>query len=134
MRAISHPIPGNEHIMIELRNVSYVRMGTRDLEGAEAFATDYLGLEMSERHKNAVYFKSDARAHTLCYFAGDPNDQAVAFEIASQAELEQAAATLEAMPLRSPARQRRRSRAAQGHCIHRLSRSDRKQNRAGRPA
>ena len=78
--------------MIELRNVSYVRMGTRDLEGAEAFATGYLGLEVSERHKNAVYFKSDARAHTLCYFAGDPNDQAVAFEIASQAELEQAAA------------------------------------------
>src|SRR4029077_1763261 len=82
---------------IELRNVSYVRMGTRDLEGAEAFATGYLGLEVSERHNNAVYFKSDARAHTLCYFAGDPNDQAVAFEIASQAELEQAAATLETM-------------------------------------
>jgi 2,3-dihydroxy-p-cumate/2,3-dihydroxybenzoate 3,4-dioxygenase len=83
--------------MIKLRDVSYARLGSRDLEGAEAFATGYLGLEVSERHKNAVYFKSDARAHTLCYFAGDPNDQAVAFEIASQAELEQAAATLEAM-------------------------------------
>ena len=48
------------------------------------------------RH-NAVYFKSDARAHTLCYFEGDPKDQAVAFEVASEAELEQAAATLDAM-------------------------------------
>ena len=83
--------------MINLLNVSYVRMGTRDLESAAVFATDYLGLETSERHHNAVYFKSDARAHTLCYFEGDPKDQAVAFEVASEAELEQAAATLDAM-------------------------------------
>jgi 2,3-dihydroxy-p-cumate/2,3-dihydroxybenzoate 3,4-dioxygenase len=83
--------------MIKLRDVSYVRLGTKDLQGAEVFATDYLGLEVSERGKNAVYFKSDDRAHTLCYFAGDPRDQAVAFEIASVAELEQAAATLEAI-------------------------------------
>jgi len=83
--------------MIKLRDVSYVRMGTRDLDGAEVFATDYLGLEVSERHKNAIYFKSDSRTHTLCYFEGDPKDQAVAFEIASAAELERAAASLEAM-------------------------------------
>jgi 2,3-dihydroxy-p-cumate/2,3-dihydroxybenzoate 3,4-dioxygenase len=83
--------------MIKLRDVSYVRMGTRDLDGAEVFATDYLGLEVSERHKNAIYFKSDSRTHTLCYFEGDPKDQAVAFEIASAAELERAAAALEAM-------------------------------------
>jgi 2,3-dihydroxy-p-cumate/2,3-dihydroxybenzoate 3,4-dioxygenase len=83
--------------MIRLRDVSYVRMGTRDLEGAETFATDYLGLEVSERHRNAVYFKSDARSHTLCYYEGDPREQAVAFEIASAAELDQAAATLQAM-------------------------------------
>lgn len=83
--------------MINLRDVSYVRMGTRDLEGAEKFATDYLGLEVAERLRNAVYFKSDSKGHTLCYFDGDPTDQAVAFEIATEAELEQAAATLEAM-------------------------------------
>ena len=83
--------------MIRLRDVSYVRMGTRDLGGAEVFATDYLGLEVAERHRNAVYFKSDSRTHTLCYYEGDPRDQAVAFEIASEAELDQAAATLEAV-------------------------------------
>jgi 2,3-dihydroxy-p-cumate/2,3-dihydroxybenzoate 3,4-dioxygenase len=83
--------------MINLRNVSYVRMGTRDLDGAEVFATDYLGLEVAERHRDTVYFKSDARAHTLCYFAGDPGEQAVAFEIGSEAELEQAATALQAM-------------------------------------
>jgi 2,3-dihydroxy-p-cumate/2,3-dihydroxybenzoate 3,4-dioxygenase len=83
--------------MINLRDVSYVRMGTRDLQGAEVFATGYLGLEVAERHRDAIYFKSDSRAHTLCYFEGDPADQAVGFEIASETELEQAAATLEGM-------------------------------------
>jgi 2,3-dihydroxy-p-cumate/2,3-dihydroxybenzoate 3,4-dioxygenase len=83
--------------MINLRDVSYVRMGTRDLEGAEVFATDYLGLEIAERHRNTTYFKSDSKGHTLCYFEGDPSDQAVGFEVASEAELDQAAATLDAM-------------------------------------
>ncbi|WP_158967195.1 VOC family protein [Chachezhania sediminis] len=83
--------------MIQLQDVSYVRLGTRDLEGAEFFARDYLGLEVSDRSKGAVYFKSDERAHTLCYFEGDPADQAVAFVIGSEAELEQAAASLEEM-------------------------------------
>ncbi len=45
--------------MIKLQDVSYVRLGTRDLEGANEFATDYLGLEVSERTRNSVYFKSD---------------------------------------------------------------------------
>lgn len=81
--------------MIKLQDVSYVRLGTRDLEGANNFATEYLGLEVSERTRNSVYFKSDEREHTLCYFEGDPADQAVAFEIGSRAELDSAAAELE---------------------------------------
>jgi len=81
--------------MIKLQDVSYVRLGTRDLEGANEFATDYLGLEVSERTRNSVYFKSDEREHTLCYFEGDPADQVVAFEIGSRAELDQAALELE---------------------------------------
>ena len=83
--------------MIRLRDVSYVRMGTADLGGAEHFATDLLGLEVAERHGDATYFKSDARAHTLCYFRGDPTDQAVGFEIGSTAELDEAAAALESI-------------------------------------
>ncbi len=81
--------------MINLRDVSYCRLGTRDLEGAIAFATEILGLEVAERNKEAVYFKSDARTHTLCYFEGDPADQAVAFEVAAAADLDQAGAELE---------------------------------------
>ena len=78
--------------MIELRDISYVRLGTRDLEGATRYATDILGLEVAERSGRAVYFRSDARAHTLCYFEGDPTDHVAAFEIATRAELDAAAA------------------------------------------
>ncbi|MEP9356134.1 VOC family protein [Xanthobacter sp. KR7-65] len=81
--------------MIRLQDVSYVRLGTRDLDGAAQFATDYLGLEVAERTRDAVYFKSDAREHTLCYFEGDPALHVAAFEVAERADLDDAAATLE---------------------------------------
>ena len=42
--------------MINLRDVSYCRLGTRDLEGAIVFATEILGLEVAGRDKEAVYF------------------------------------------------------------------------------
>jgi len=81
--------------MIDLQRVCYVRLGTRDLEGATRFATDVLGLEIGEVAKAAVYFKSDEREHTLCYFEGDPRAQAVAFEVGSRASLSAAARELE---------------------------------------
>ena len=81
--------------MIDLPRVCYVRLGTRDLEGATRFATDVLGLEIAEVGKAAVYFKSDEREHTLCYVEGDPRAQAVAFEVGSRAGLTAAASELE---------------------------------------
>ena len=81
--------------MIKLQDVSYVRLGTEDLDGATAFATDYLGLEIAHRLKGAVYLKSDQREHTLCYFAGAPGDQTAAFEVAERADLEEAALELD---------------------------------------
>jgi 2,3-dihydroxy-p-cumate/2,3-dihydroxybenzoate 3,4-dioxygenase len=81
--------------MINLQRVSYVRLGTRDIEGAIRFATGVLGLEVAEISKGAIYFKSDEREHTLCYFEGDPHDQAVAFEVGSRAALSAAASELE---------------------------------------
>ena len=81
--------------MIRLLDVSYVRLGTHDLEAAARFAVDYLGLEVSEHRKATVCFKSDAREHTLCYFEGNPADQAVAFEVRDQDELAFAASELE---------------------------------------
>ena len=81
--------------MIDLQRVCYVRLGTRDIEGATRFATEVLGLEIAEATKGAVYFRSDEREHTLCYVEGDPRDQSVAFEVASRAALSAAAGQLE---------------------------------------
>src|SRR5437870_7398588 len=81
--------------MIKLQDVSYVRLGTNDLEGATTFATEYLGLEISHSSKNAVYLKSDQREHTLCYFAGSPADQTAAFEVAERSDLDAAATELD---------------------------------------
>jgi 2,3-dihydroxy-p-cumate/2,3-dihydroxybenzoate 3,4-dioxygenase len=81
--------------MISLLDVSYVRLGTKDLEGAVRFAVDYLGLEVSEHRKGTVCFKTDAREQTLCYFEGNPADQAVAFEVGDKNDLDMAASELE---------------------------------------
>lgn len=83
--------------MIRLRDVCYVRLGTRDLEGATRYATQILGLEISEQTRGAAYFKSDQREHTLCYHEGDPTDQVIAFEVDSREELDAAGAELEQM-------------------------------------
>jgi 2,3-dihydroxy-p-cumate/2,3-dihydroxybenzoate 3,4-dioxygenase len=83
--------------MIELKDVTYARLGTASLEEAETFATKCLGLQVGERTKNALYLRSDDRAHTLCYFEGDDADQTVGFEIEDESELNEAAATLDSL-------------------------------------
>src|SRR5437588_13109622 len=90
----NHPALDGDSQMIDLQGVCYVRLGTRDIEGATRFATDVLGLEISEVRKDAVYFRSDQREHTLCYVDGDPHEQAVAFEVGSHAALSAAATEL----------------------------------------
>ena len=86
--------------MIELKDIIYVRLGTRDLEGSRRYATAILGLEEARaegnpKHGQTRYFRSDAREHTLAYFDGDPRDHTTGFEVARSAELESAAAALE---------------------------------------
>ncbi|KPF94900.1 VOC family protein [Rhodopseudomonas palustris] len=81
--------------MIELKDVAYARLGTPDLEDAESFATSCLGLQVAERSGKALHLRSDDRAHTLCYYDGDPSEQTLGFEIADEDELSSAATTLE---------------------------------------
>jgi 2,3-dihydroxy-p-cumate/2,3-dihydroxybenzoate 3,4-dioxygenase len=81
--------------VIKLQDVSYVRLGTADLDSATTFATDYLGLEISHRSKDAVYLKSDQREHTLCYFHGSLADQTAGFEVSEREELDLAALELD---------------------------------------
>jgi 2,3-dihydroxy-p-cumate/2,3-dihydroxybenzoate 3,4-dioxygenase len=83
--------------MIELKDLAYVRLGASDLEDAESFATKGLGLQIGEQTAKSLYLRSDDRAHTLCYFEGDPSDQTVAFEVEDEEKLGAAATTLDAL-------------------------------------
>jgi 2,3-dihydroxy-p-cumate/2,3-dihydroxybenzoate 3,4-dioxygenase len=80
--------------VIHLQDLCYVRLGTRDREGAVRFAHDVLGLELAREDRDASYLRSDGRDHTLVYLDGDPTDQALGFELADAAELQRAAAAL----------------------------------------
>jgi 2,3-dihydroxy-p-cumate/2,3-dihydroxybenzoate 3,4-dioxygenase len=83
--------------MIELKDLAYVRLGVSDLEDAHSFATRSLGLQVGERSRSSLHLRSDDRAHTLCYFEGDPRDQTVAFEVADESKLQAAGATLDSL-------------------------------------
>jgi 2,3-dihydroxy-p-cumate/2,3-dihydroxybenzoate 3,4-dioxygenase len=88
--------------VIDLRDIRYVRLGTRDVEGASRYATSILGLQAAGRENGCRYFRSDGRDHTLAYFEGDPSDHAVGFDVSDAAALEAAASQVEAHRL--PAR------------------------------
>ena len=81
--------------MVNLLDIRYVRLGTRDLVAATRYAREVIGLELVREEVGARYFRSDARDHTLVYFDGDPTDHTTGFELRDQAELERAAAFLE---------------------------------------
>lgn len=81
--------------MIDLLDIRYVRLGTRDLVGADRFAREVVGLELGRVEAGAHHYRSDDRDHTLVYFEGDPRDQAVGFELRDAEALDAAAAQLE---------------------------------------
>ena len=80
--------------MINLLDIRYVRLGTGNLDLAEGYARDVLGLELARNEAGGRYFRSDNRDHTLVYFEGDPRDHTVGFELRTPEELEAAAAEL----------------------------------------
>ena len=80
--------------MIDLLDIRYVRLGTRDLIGADRFAREVIGLERARVEGGAHYYRSDQRDHTLVYFDGDPTDHTVGFELRDAAALDAAASAL----------------------------------------
>jgi 2,3-dihydroxy-p-cumate/2,3-dihydroxybenzoate 3,4-dioxygenase len=80
--------------MIDLLDIRYVRLGTRDLTGATRFAGGTLGLEPVRETAHLRSFRSDQRNYTLVYFDGAPNDHTVGFEVRSCADLDAATAML----------------------------------------
>jgi 2,3-dihydroxy-p-cumate/2,3-dihydroxybenzoate 3,4-dioxygenase len=81
--------------MIELKDLCYARLGASDLDDAESFSIKSLGLQVAEHTAKSLYLRSDDRAHTLCYFEGDPADQTVGFEVEDEDKLTAAATTLD---------------------------------------
>jgi 2,3-dihydroxy-p-cumate/2,3-dihydroxybenzoate 3,4-dioxygenase len=85
--------------VIDLRDIRYVRLGTRDVEAASRYATSILGLEAAGRESGHCYFRSDGRDHTLAYFEGDPSDHTIGFDVRDAAALDAAAAEIDAHDL-----------------------------------
>jgi 2,3-dihydroxy-p-cumate/2,3-dihydroxybenzoate 3,4-dioxygenase len=80
--------------LIDLLDIRYVRLGTRDLDAADRFAREVVGLELARVEAGARYYRSDDRDHTLVYFEGDPRDHTVGFELRQPGALDGAAAQL----------------------------------------
>ncbi len=81
--------------MIELVAIRYVRLGTADIEGAVAYATETLGLELVGRENGRAYVRGDDRDHNICYIEVDPRNHTVGFEVATRAALDAAVGELE---------------------------------------
>lgn len=81
--------------MINLHDIRYVRLGTANLDEARRYATQVLGLQIAREANGAVYFRSDSRDHTLCYYEGNPQETTTAFEVRTAQDLEDAAVLLE---------------------------------------
>ena len=81
--------------MIDLWDIRYVRLGTRDRGAADRYAQGIVGLELARDEAGALYYRSDQRDHTLVYFEGEPTDHTVGFELRSGADLDAAAALLD---------------------------------------
>ncbi|MET0202881.1 MAG: VOC family protein [Casimicrobiaceae bacterium] len=98
--------------MIDLNDIRYVRLGTRDLDAAARYATSILGLEPAGRERGRAYFRSDARDHTLVFVDGDPRTHTAAFDVAQASALDAAAAQIEGegLPVREGTREECESR------------------------
>jgi 2,3-dihydroxy-p-cumate/2,3-dihydroxybenzoate 3,4-dioxygenase len=82
--------------MIALQDIRYIRLGTANLDDAVRYATRILGLELVRRDSQSAYLRADDRDHTLVYTVGSPHQHVLAFELRTAAELEIAAAELDA--------------------------------------
>jgi 2,3-dihydroxy-p-cumate/2,3-dihydroxybenzoate 3,4-dioxygenase len=86
-------------IMINLQDIRYVRLATRNVEAATDYARKILGLELVRREGRYVYLRGDDRDHTLVYYEGDPSETTAGFEVRSKDELEAAGAKLDELKL-----------------------------------
>lgn len=89
--------------MAELHDIRYVRIGSDDLDESVRFATDILGLELMERDAGSAYLRGDDRDHNICYTKGHATGTVTGWEVASMADLDEAAANFEAAGVKARA-------------------------------
>src|SRR5262249_12458654 len=89
--------------VIEIEQLRYVRLGTRNLPAAIDFAQRILGLQLISKSDDQAAFRSDFRDHTLVYEVGDPSTQSIGLEVRSKASLDHAVATLAANGIQATA-------------------------------
>src|SRR5690606_874109 len=83
--------------MIALHDISYLRLGCKDLDEMVQFGTRILGLELRERTATHAYLRGDNSVFNLCYIQGDASYDASAFALREYAHLQQAADELQAL-------------------------------------
>lgn len=71
------------------RDLRYLRLPVDDLDGALAYGEDILGLKLEERCDDALYFRSDARNHALCFTSVD-KQASIAVSVGERSELDAA--------------------------------------------
>ena len=76
----------------DLHDISYVRIGSEDLDESVRFATRILGLELVAREANAAYLRGDSRDHNVVYVKGREAGHVLGFEMRTMAALDAAAA------------------------------------------
>jgi 2,3-dihydroxy-p-cumate/2,3-dihydroxybenzoate 3,4-dioxygenase len=81
--------------MADLRDISYVRIGSEDLDESVHFATHILGLELMGRDSSSAYLRGDNRDHNIVYVKGRGAGHVVGFELPSMQALDEAAAQFE---------------------------------------
>ena len=83
--------------MIHLKDLAYVRIGTREMGTQLDFTQDIVGLELIKHEGDTAYLRADNRHHCVAFVEGDHvGTLASAFTLAGPQELAAAAAQLEA--------------------------------------
>jgi len=81
--------------MVDIKELSYVVAGGKDLAAWEKFATQVLGLEVYSRDEQRLYLRADINAYRVCIERNDSEDViALGWAVSSEADLDAFAAHL----------------------------------------
>jgi 2,3-dihydroxy-p-cumate/2,3-dihydroxybenzoate 3,4-dioxygenase len=74
-------------MFVPYRDLRYLRLTVPNLDLAAGYGRDVLGLHLEDQTDDALYFRSDARNHALCY-TRDEAPETVAITVGERADLD----------------------------------------------